>query len=265
MKKVFVLLAVLAIAAPVMAFHPTDKCNRCHVPHNAVSLAGMPLWAGSTHQFDPAEGYTAYNADGSSAKLDSSPDDGTDLSGSTIVCLSCHDSVAGGHYPAVNEDEDVQGNAVAVIAGNLSESHPIEMVYDIGLATTDGELHNPLTNGGGIVIGGRGTIQLDLLEADRVTCNSCHEVHVNGLHEGLTAPTSEDGSYTRMEDTDDDPDTPDVEVTYDVPEGTTYEIDFPHLVNVENIRWALVRRGNEADEEDYELVYGALCLTCHQK
>lgn len=267
MKKVIVMLAVLAIAAPVMAFHPTEKCNRCHVPHNAVELDGMPLWAGSDHQFDPADGYTAYQG---SSKMDSSPDDGTDLSGSTIVCLSCHDSVAGGHYPAVNADEDVMGGAVAVVAGNLAESHPIEMVYDIGLATTDGELYNPATNGGGIVIGGRGTIQLDMLEADRVTCISCHEVHANGLHEGLTTPTEEEGSYEREEMNDNgtpDDDTDDFleTVTYPVPAGTTYEIDFPHLVNVENIRWALVRRGNESDPEEYELVYGALCLTCHQK
>ena len=153
MKKMFVLLAVLAIAAPVLAFHPTDACNRCHVPHNAVELDGMPLWAGSTHAFNPEDGYTAYNTDGSSAKMDSTPDDGTDLSGSTIVCLSCHDSVAGGHYPAVNSDEDAQGNAVAVVAGNLAESHPIEMIYDVGLSTTDGELYNPTTAGGGVVIG----------------------------------------------------------------------------------------------------------------
>ena len=54
-------------------------------------------------------------------------------------------------------------------------------------------------------------------------------------------------------------------ITTNVAAGTTYAVRFPHLVNVENIRWDLGYRGNEADPEEYEIVYGALCITCHKK
>lgn len=255
MKKVIVMLAVLAIAAPVMAFHPTESCDRCHVPHFAEKLDGMPLWAGTDNPFD-ASTFIAYNTDGASAKLNSTPDDGTDLSGSTMVCLSCHD---GGGSHEITET-----------GGDLSETHPIEMVYDFALSQLDGELYNPLTNGGGTVVGGKGTIQQDMLDGDRVTCISCHEIHANGLHEGMTEATEDAGSFDRVVTNDngtplDDSDDFDETITTDVPAGTTYEMDYPHLVNVEGIRWSVVRRGNASDPEDYALVYGNLCMTCHKK
>ena len=222
----------------------------------------MPLWAGTDDPFDVSS-FVAYNTDGMSAKLDSSPDDGTDLSGSTLVCLSCHDS--GSH-------------AVSAVSGDLSESHPIEMEYNSALVTADGELHDPLAMDGGEIIGGKGTIQKDMLEKDRVTCLSCHEIHANGLHDGLTPATSADGSYSRdLLDAAGDPvvndngtpgdDTDDFveQVVTDVAAGTQFEVEYPHLQNVVGIRWSKVRRGNESDPEDYALVYGALCMTCHKK
>ena len=150
-----------------------------------------------------------------------------DPAGSTLLCLACHDG-ASSHSIVPATDDD----------GDLSGTHPLEMPYTTRLANADGELVDPSLAGSSPINANR-TISQDLLEpgTGKVKCFSCHDIHASGLHE----------------------------VTVTSPGTLEFEFDIPHLVNVPGIRFALSRRGDAEDEDDYYLRYEALCTTCHEK
>ena len=211
MKKTTLILAALAILLPVlpaMAFHPTTDCANCHIPHGDGGLDGMPLWSGT---ITTTTVFTNYD----SATLDAAVGD---PEGFTLLCLACHD---GG-----------TSHAISATAGDMSNTHPMEFVYDAALATTDGELVDPTVAGSSTEVGGDGTITEDMLFADKLKCTSCHEIHVNGLHEGT---------------------------------GGTFTFDIPHLKNIPGIEYKLGWGGSAAVETDWDLSYRVLCVTCHIK
>ena len=50
MVRKLVILAAVALLLPtatVMAFHPNDDCDNCHLVHQAADGDGMPLWSGA--------------------------------------------------------------------------------------------------------------------------------------------------------------------------------------------------------------------------
>ena len=220
MKNVIVLGAVLVImSVPALAFHPTNSsCDRCHIAHNSQSSSDVPLWSGAT--IDPTTVFVKY----SSFTLDAVPGD---PAGSTLLCLSCHDNSTSDRHAMNTAD------------GDLSKTHPIEIVYDLALLDKDDELRDPTDR---IVIrsdGAGGTISEELLGGgDTVKCISCHDVHVQGLHEdanpGLPDPPTEDDDY-----------------------------GIPHLQDIDGIEYTA--RGTDPEFSDYSLKYGALCVTCHIK
>ena len=123
-------------------------------------------------------------------------------------------------------------------AGDMSRTHPIEFVYNTALLADDDELRDPssatVTRSDGV----GGTIADELLTPEgKVNCLSCHDVHVQGLHD----------------DENSDLPTP--------PEEGDYEI--PHLQDIDGIEFTA--RGSDPEYEDYSLKYSALCVTCHIK
>ena len=153
----------------------TDRiCVFCHTPHNSVDSV-TPLW---NRELTPRN-FEIY----ASMTLDAAPDQ---PSGSSMLCLSCHDgalaldSYAGGanelpaigdiYYPGSPYGENgpnIGGN----FSGNdfvndVSNDHPVSFIYDAALAESDGELRPPA----------------DLpavlpLRANKVECSTCHDVH----------------------------------------------------------------------------------------
>lgn len=213
MKKTTMLLIALAIALPVLpalAFHPNDDCDACHLPHGDGGLDGMPLWSGAITTTTVFINYDSPTLDAT---------DVGDPAGPTLLCLACHD---GG-----------TSHAITATAGDLSATHPMEFTYDAALATTDGELNDPTVAGSSTEVGGDGTITADMLgNTGTLNCVSCHEIHINGLHETT---------------------------------GGTFTFDVPHLKDIPGIEMALGWGGSAAVENDWELSYGALCTTCHIK
>jgi len=219
MKRKIMFWAVLGamiLVGTLGAFHPNSQCNYCHVPHEDVSLAGMPLWSGLKTEIVEWTNY-------SSATLDADPGD---PEGATLVCLACHDGAG-----------EEASHAISDGAGDLTGTHPMEFVYDEALADIDKELVNPDEAGSSTEVNGEGTITKDLLAGGengtkKVNCVSCHEIHVNGLHDGT---------------------------------GGLFDFDIPHLKPIPGIEMKKSWGTTGLNEDDYYLAYGDLCTTCHIK
>ncbi len=247
MKKLIVLLAVVVMAGPALAFHPGSDCDRCHIPHatsedtNGEQL--IPLWSGVAY-----EGTDFVNYDSPTMDADTE-----DPQGATLVCLACHDNSYGDRH-------DINPG---VMEGDLSGTHPMEFVYDSALADLDKELVQPDEAGSSTVVNGYGTITKDLLSGlQKVNCQSCHEIHVNGLHEtSITASgqaqTTDPDTGDPLVDADGEPIMEDVTVSFD--------FDIPHLVNIPGITFRTGYRADPVLEDSYSLSYGVLCTTCHIK
>lgn len=141
MKKILVLILVAALAAPVMSFstsHSQDiagGCNTCHTPHNANTSAGVPLWDNDITLV--TTGFTLYG--GAT----------TDITGSTVLCMTCHDGSNAG--------------STSVNSADLSNMHPVSLE----VTAVAGEMQLPTGN----VI-----LETTALE-DRIECGSCHDIH----------------------------------------------------------------------------------------
>jgi len=159
---VVMVLGLFAAATAWAQFSHSDAgCDGCHVPHNAGTLPGVPLWNGS----ETTVSFTMYTSASFQGTIDGQP------SGASKLCLSCHDG-ANPDYLWMS-DENKFG------AGDLVNSHPISFVYDSALATLDGGLKDP-SEASSL---GR-TIAEDLLDpASKMQCNSCHDVHTAGIGE----------------------------------------------------------------------------------
>ncbi len=183
MKKVIVMLAVLAVTANVFAaitgsahdFRDavgediagnTKFCEPCHVPHVAANTVGAPLW---NHAVS-VEVFTPYVSPG--APLDGAI---TVPASTSLLCLSCHDGVTnmdafGG---AVGTTAMTGGNA-ANLGTDLTTSHPVSITYTTATASADGSLFDPSSASSGV---GPGTVDEDILIDGKVECSSCHDVH----------------------------------------------------------------------------------------
>lgn len=161
MKKFVSVLCVFAFASITWAAHSNYGCDGCHTPHNAKSgLPEVPLWSGK----ETTQTFTMYSSETLDATMDAQP------TGSSKLCLSCHDGTLGWMDPA----RQFGGEA-------LSNSHPISFVYDTALVEQDGALKNPSEPS---TLGS--TIEDDLLDSSgKVQCSSCHDVHTSGVGDNL--------------------------------------------------------------------------------
>jgi len=133
-------------------------CIYCHTPHNANPTPA--LWnrdiAGVTYQI--------YASSTMLAKIDQP-------SGSSRLCLSCHDGILA--LAGVRVPETVSGSTPGPLRGpnvlgtDLRSSHPISFVYDAALATRSGELADPTSLPHGIHVDANRQLQ----------CTSCHDPH----------------------------------------------------------------------------------------
>lgn len=198
MKKLFVVLAVMALVSLVaagaamagianskhnlsnsatpagrnyVATNTDEICVFCHTPHGAAA-GWKPIW---NRTVDNTTAFTTY---------------GTTLAGTvtgtpserTRLCFSCHDGVTA--LNALNNPPNAAGGAVtmagnntisgnAVVSFDLSDDHPIGIVYNNGTASL-----RTLTAAAGAVVKitalntPTGTTGTSVVE-----CSSCHEPH----------------------------------------------------------------------------------------
>ncbi|MFV2055977.1 MAG: hypothetical protein ACC707_05880, partial [Thiohalomonadales bacterium] len=183
-------------------------CVFCHTPH-AAERTQTPIW----NRALSTATYNTYNT----SSLDSTPT-GIALdqpNGISKLCLSCHDgTMAIGAVNVLNgsftdrdpntEDivmvgtspggrmapgEGIDTGFTRYLGTDLTNDHPISVVFDANLALNDGEMRNPSAEQHLIVRGAPGEqrplvddIPLELTPLTStgglVQCNSCHDPHI---------------------------------------------------------------------------------------
>ena len=152
-----------------------EICVVCHTPHNAdTTVTAAPLW---NHEIT-GRTFAMYTSPTLDASQDGQP------TGSSKLCLSCHDGVTGIDAFGGNTGTVFVGGSAAIGAGDdLTDDHPISILYDAALATTDPGLHDPTATTVIIGEGGTktrtGTIAELMTPESKVQCSSCHDVHNN--------------------------------------------------------------------------------------
>ena len=154
----------------------TDQiCVVCHAPHSNQNASGDLLWNRTTQT---AGAYTAYTSGTLSVGA------GTGIPGATsLLCLGCHDgTIAVDNYGGISTGSnfiDGAGGAFGSVEAfdtNLSNDHPIGITYDDSATTGDTELNDPAT-----ASFGTGTFVDDYLQAGKVECATCHDVHATDV------------------------------------------------------------------------------------
>jgi hypothetical protein len=144
----------------------TEVCVFCHTPHRAI--ASTPLW---NHELSSAAFYDIYD----SSTLQAKPGQPT---GSTRLCLSCHDgTIALGRVVSreisIAVDNTGPGGTMrpqsrSNLGSDLSGMHPVSIVYTEETAMADGHLNWPVVDPENRVkLDGRGMVQ----------CTACHDPH----------------------------------------------------------------------------------------
>lgn len=143
-------------------------CIACHAPHKNDTTIDAPLW----NHANTSATYTLYSSSSMAATV-GQPGTGSKL------CLSCHDGTV-----AVNSFGGVTGatmiSAANNIGTNLKASHPIGFIFNTASATANPSLFDPATKTVTIGTGTQtktGTVKATLLYADKMECDSCHDVH----------------------------------------------------------------------------------------
>ena len=149
-----------------------EICLPCHASHNNQSVTDAPLWNHKVTQ----ETFTVYT----SPTLDAGSPPGSlgQPGGVSKLCLSCHDgTVAIDAFGGSPGSIFLPPTSDINLGTDLSNDHPISFIYDTALAQADGELWDPATTPSGITGTAGGTIQDEMLFADKLECSSCHDVH----------------------------------------------------------------------------------------
>lgn len=191
MKKVIYLIALIVIPTIIIAqsivntkhnlsvngigtvksTSETEICLFCHTAHN--SKPSSPLW----NRNASGASYTLYTSSTMKA-LPGQP------SGSSILCLSCHDGTIalgsvlsrGTVISFANTVNMPVGNSN--LSTNLNNDHPISFTYDANLATLNNQIIAP------------GSLNPAIkLENGQLQCTSCHDPHKNIYSDFLVAST----------------------------------------------------------------------------
>jgi len=142
-------------------------CIFCHAPHNANTQG--PLWS---HASTTAT-YTLY----ASPTMNAAPGQPGSIS---KLCLSCHDgTVAINNYAGGRGSIRFSSGDTAYIGIDLSNDHPVGIVYNAASATNNRKLADPTTKSVtiGSTVSRSGTITAMMLVDGKVECTSCHDVH----------------------------------------------------------------------------------------
>ncbi len=155
----------LSVSGPgeIRAADESRICISCHTPHNPGQDTPY-LW----NRRDSTVNYTTYM----SSTLDSTAGQPT---GTSKLCLSCHDgTIALGAVTSRRREIPFRGGIRFMPQGrqsrlgtDLSDDHPVSIVYDTGLAMANRELARPRVLPAGV--------RLD--ERDQVQCTTCHNPH----------------------------------------------------------------------------------------
>ncbi len=158
-----------------------EICVVCHTPHNAdTTVVEAPLW---NHAIT-AVSFAMYTSPTFDATQDAQP------TGSSKLCLSCHDGVTAIDSFGGNVGTIVMPNGNKAVGRNadLTDDHPISILYDAALATTDPGLFDPTATSVTIGVGGThtrtGTVASLMTPNGKVQCSSCHDVHNNFVGPG---------------------------------------------------------------------------------
>lgn len=152
-----------------------EICIVCHTPHNAdATTTDAPLWNHETTATD----FTGFLY--SSSTLDATvglP------SGSSKLCLSCHDgTVAIDNFGGVTTGTEfintfdrggTRTAGYALIGTTLVDDHPISFDYDVAQGL-DNELRASATETPSPAVGSIASVYLI---GGQVQCGSCHDVH----------------------------------------------------------------------------------------
>jgi len=154
-------------------YHSTNQdqiCIFCHTPH-AASATNTPLW----NRNDPANTFQVYSSPTMHAFDPNGPI--PNVSGTSLMCLSCHDGVTalnsliynGSHgVPQMTGGNVITGSANLNDASGLTNDHPVSINYATALAN-------------GSALHATGTLPNWALKAgNRIECTSCHNVHSFG-------------------------------------------------------------------------------------
>jgi len=196
------ILAAEQSARSIFATTESEVCIFCHTPHGSEAISGVlgGLW----NRKASTQTYAIYGSSSMDASL-SQP------GGSSKLCLSCHDgtlaigavNVLNGAYTdrdPFTEDIAMTGAGIGGVMPDgpgsstgftrnigidLTNDHPISFTYDSALATTDGELRDPLVE---TFIGGRNEIPRPSLPLEQdpaspgqftqMQCGTCHDPHL---------------------------------------------------------------------------------------
>jgi len=148
----------------IHAMEEEQVCIFCHTPHNATGQ--RPLW----NRHMPPTHYRIYESSTTDARIDQP-------SGSSKMCLSCHDGSLAIGLLAGRPDEIVVMSRRTMAPGrgnlslDLSDDHPIGFRYDRALAARDPQLRVPDAISRELPLGKHGEMH----------CTTCHDPHNNHL------------------------------------------------------------------------------------
>ncbi len=146
-----------------------QPCGYCHLPYQPGSK-GSPKW---NHTPSQVSFYNVYG----SRTMDAIPQDLGNIPTTEMnisqICLSCHDGTIAiqSRHNYLEGTTFVTGDAL--IGVDLTNDHPVKLVYDANLATIDKGLVLPASLNS--VDEGK---QIPLF-AGTLQCSSCHDVHDN--------------------------------------------------------------------------------------
>lgn len=129
----------------------TELCIFCHIPHNPIAGINLPLW--NRPETVSQGSFTLY--DGTAA---------ASVTGSSAICFSCHDGVTNLNAFQGGADDTPMGAVPGNLDLDLTDDHPVSMVY--GTAGVGDGTEYQVAPLNGLV-----------LEATNVECATCHDPH----------------------------------------------------------------------------------------
>lgn len=172
---------------PVKSTTEGEICIFCHAPHSA--RRDIPyLW----NRSDSAASYTPYQSSTLRAAVGQP-------TGASKLCLSCHDgTVAMGALLTRPLEVPFAGGlrflpeGRAKLGTDLSDDHPVSLVYDAALAVSKPELADPSTL--------TSVVRLD--KNRELQCTACHDPHADSFGKFLVMTNRYSGLCTTCHDKD---------------------------------------------------------------
>lgn len=175
--------------AAVKTAETSEICVFCHTPHN--SSPSGPLW----NRSDSGATYNVYESQTLAATLSPNAPTLGQPTGSSKLCLSCHDgtiaigsllnlsgAAAGGAYDVTGPNilaGKISSTSTSYIGTDLRDDHPISFEYSLAYPSNS-EIKDPATL----------PAEVKLDSSDRVQCTSCHDPHGTAYPKFMVASLS---------------------------------------------------------------------------